>query len=344
VFEFHLQRRIELTASCRDADSVPKVDGAGEVVEREGERLQVMHNGVVVVEGCYYGAWMSEVIRRLRGHHEPQEETAFHAVVERLRADPPVEPTMLELGSFWAYYSLWFAASLPDARLVLVEPDPAYLEIGGRNFELNGASGRFVHAAVGLPDGGQAPIVCESDGVTREVGLVSVDGLLVREGLDRIDLLLCDTQGAELAMLEGARGALAAGQIRFLVVSTHHHSISGDALTHQRCLSTLLELGAHVVAEHPVSESFSGDGLVVVSMDPRDRDLRVELSRARARDSLFGELEHDLAEAQAARDQARAERDAARDERDRAAMRCEDLEQAPGASLLGRLRRARGDR
>ena len=297
MFEFHLQRRVDLTTSCRDADAIPKVVGAGDVVEHDGVRAQRMHNGVLVVEGCYYGAWMTEVIRRLRGHHEPQEEAAFHAVVERLRADPPPEPTMVELGSFWAYYALWFAHALSGARLVLVEPDPAHREAGRANLELNGASGRLVNAAVGLPDGTRATLRMESDGAEREVDVVSVDGLMAREDLTRIDLLLCDTQGAELAMLEGAGEALRAGRIRFLVVSTHHHSISGDALTHQRCLRALRELGAHVVAEHTVSESFSGDGLVVASMDPRDRDLHVELSRARARDSLFGELEEDLAAA-----------------------------------------------
>ncbi len=66
VFEFHQQRRIDLTTSCRDADPIPKVDAAGEVIEREGVRVQVMHNGVVIEEGCYYGSWMTEVIRRLR--------------------------------------------------------------------------------------------------------------------------------------------------------------------------------------------------------------------------------------------------------------------------------------
>ncbi len=291
MFEHSLQRRIDLTTSCRDADAIPKVAGAGEVADHDGVRVQRMHNGVLVEEGCYYGAWMTEVIRRLRGHHEPQEELAFHRLVERLREAPAAEPVMVELGSFWAYYSLWFARALPGARLVLVEPDAANLEAGRRNLALNGVRGTFVHAAVGLPDGGVAELVGESDGVAREVPLVGVDGLMERERLARVDLLLCDAQGAELAMLESARGALLGGRIRFLVVSTHHASICGDPRMHERCLRLLGELGAHVVAEHTVSESFSGDGLIVAAMDPRDRDLRVELSHARARASLFGELE-----------------------------------------------------
>ena len=67
------RRRIELTVAVRDTDVMPKVANAGEVIVRDGERLQVMHDGVVVSEGRYHGAWMTEVIRQLRGHHEPQE-------------------------------------------------------------------------------------------------------------------------------------------------------------------------------------------------------------------------------------------------------------------------------
>jgi SAM-dependent methyltransferase len=79
-----------------------------------------------------------------------------------------------------------------------------------------------------------------------------------------------------------------------MVVSTHHHSISGDPLTHQRALAQLTEAGAHIITEHSVAESFSGDGLIVASFDDRDRDLVVEVSRARAKDSLFGEPEVEL--------------------------------------------------
>jgi hypothetical protein len=48
-----------------------------------------------------------------------------------------------------------------------------------------------------------------------------------------------------------------------------------------------------------VTESASGDGLIVASFDPRDADMApIAISHVRARDSLFGELEHDLAAAQ----------------------------------------------
>jgi len=120
-------------------------------------------------------------------------------------------------------------------------------------------------------------------------------------------------------LLERALPDLRAGRVRFLVVSTHHHSISGDALTHQRVLALLESAGGHVIAEHGITESYSGDGLVAVSFDDRDRDLRVRVSRVRARRSLFGEVEPDLAAAWVRLREVDEQRAAIEHERDRLA-------------------------
>lgn len=293
----HARRRVEQTVSVRDTDVIPKVAGAGQLTVRDGERVQLMHNGAVVGAGSYHGDWMIEVIERLHGHHEPQEELAFYTVLERLAGDT-AEPVMVELGSFWAYYSIWAARRIPGAKLWLVEPDPENLEVGRRNLALNRAEGTFVAAAVGDAHDVQVRLTWESDGQPHTVRQVSVDGLMREHGLEQIDLLLADVQGAETATLHGATAALASRRVRFLVVSTHHHSISGDPLTHQRCVRILRDAGAHLIAEHSVSESCSGDGLIVASMRSEDRDLEARISVVRPRDSLFGELESDLAAAQ----------------------------------------------
>ena len=286
--------RIALTTACRDADDLPKVPNAGAVVDGPDGPVQVMASGVRVVAGCYYGDWMTEIIRELRGHHEPQEEVVFHQMVERLVADTD-RPVMVELGAFWAYYSLWLLERAPEARSVLVEPDPQNLAAGRRNFAVNDRTGEFVQAAVGRAAAPPAPFVCESDGRTHDVETVSLASVVSRFDLPRIDVLLVDVQGAETALIEGGLDLLRSGVVRFALVSTHHHSISGDPLTHQRCVDLLVGAGGHVIAEHTVAESFSGDGLVAVSFDERDRDLRVELSRARVGASLFGDPLLDLA-------------------------------------------------
>ena len=62
--------RVLMTTGCRDCDDLPKAPRAGEIISDETDRYQIMHNGLQVVEGGYCGDWMTEIIRRLRGHHE----------------------------------------------------------------------------------------------------------------------------------------------------------------------------------------------------------------------------------------------------------------------------------
>lgn len=317
-------RRIALAVSCRDTDVLPKVAGAGEVVDG----VQLMHNGVRVEADGYQGPWMTEIIRQLRGHHEPQEELAFHAVVERLAATEPA-PVVMELGAWWAYYSLWARHRIPGARSFCVEPDPAYLAQGQRNFALNGCDAVFHQAAVAQLPSPPRPFLCESDGLEHDVPFESLGSLLARFELERIDLLLVDVQGAETPLIDGGRDELRDGRVRFMVVSTHHHAISNDPLTHQRCLMLLRELGGHVVVEHTVAESFTGDGLIVVSFDERDRDLSVVTSHCRVGDSLFGDPLWDL-------DATRAERDAL--------LRSSEAVSAPDLRKNGLVARLRGRR
>lgn len=311
-----LRARVELTVSCRDTDRLAKVEGAGEV----HDGVQLMHNGVRIEEGCYYGEWMTEIIRRLGGHHEPQEEVVVHAVLEQL-AGSAAAPVVVELGAFWSYYALWALRRLPCGRAILVEPDPNNLAVGRRNFALNGCHGEFHHASLGAAPGPPVPFVCESDGVTRPVATESLASVLEKSGVAHADVVFADIQGAELPLLEGALPLFTSGRVRFLVISTHHHSISGDPLTHQRCLELLVAAGAHIVAEHTVAESFSGDGLIAASFDERDRSLSVPLARARTGGSLFPDPLYDVArlgeELAAARDElagARAELAATRGE------------------------------
>jgi FkbM family methyltransferase len=294
-FEQHLKDRVVMTVGCHDCDPIPKVPGAGGTFATpDGIRYQRMHNGVKVIEDGYCGRWMTELIRLGRGHHEPQEEWAFHEVTKYL----PDRATMLELGSNWAYYSLWFAYVVRHPRLLMVEPDAANLDTGRRNFTLNGRTGEFLRASVGRTSTPPKPFVTETDPNPQLLPEVCVDDLLRRYDVPKLDLLFADIQGAELAMLQGAERSLAAGKVRFLFVSTHHHCISGTPAIHHTCLEFVRKHGGHVLVEHGVVESYSGDGLIVASFDPADRTLPpIHVSRNHPSNSLFRDLELDLWEA-----------------------------------------------
>jgi len=290
----HMKERIAMTVGCDDAQGIPKVAGAGSFVVENETRLQIMHNGLKIVEGCYHGAWMTAIIEILKGHHEPQEERAFHELLAHLKPGA----TMIELGSFWAYYSMWFAKALPGGRVVMVEPDPGNLEVGRKNFALNDLTGEFLHGSIGRNFAAPKPFFCESDNQQHPVPQLCVDDILRESRLPRVDLLLADIQGAELEMLRGASESIKSGMLRFIVVSTHHHLIAADPLIHQKCVEFIRTHGGHVLLDHDVTESFSGDGLIVASFDPKDRTLPpIRVSRNWPSNSLFRELEYDLAEA-----------------------------------------------
>lgn len=285
------RRRIALTVGCADCRDIPKRPDAGRVRVAEPWPVQVMHNGVLVARDCYCGPWMTQVIEQLQGHHEPQEERVFHEILASL----PDADTILELGAYWAYYSLWFLDRFPRGRAILVEPDPNFLAIGRHNFAVNGRHGEFIEAAVAAAPGPAAPFSCGSDGVVRQVPRVSVDAVVADLRCGRIDVLLADIQGAELAMLEGMEETLRQRRLSTLVVSTHDHSVSGDFRTHEKCLDWIRDHGGRIIAEHSVEESFSGDGLIAAAFDDRC-SISVAISRSRAADCLFGAPSARLAE------------------------------------------------
>jgi FkbM family methyltransferase len=256
--------RVEMTAGCHDCDLIPKVENAGQIVIERGERVQIMHNGLRVVAGEYFGDWMAEVIARLRGHHEPQEELVFYEVLKQL----PDKATMIELGGFWSYYSLWFLHDRAGKRRsIVVEPDPHNLEVGRRNAQLNGQSIEFIQAMVGAERTAERSF--ETGRGLIGIPQITVPDLLEERGIAQIDLLHCDTQGAETDVLRSCLGLFRDRRIRFCIVSTHSHHISGDPLTHQQCLGLIKDAGGQILAEHDVYESFSGDGLIAAHFGDR---------------------------------------------------------------------------
>jgi Methyltransferase FkbM domain len=108
-------------------------------------------------------------------------------------------------------------------------------------------------------------------------------------GARLVELLHIDVQGAELPFLESLGDNDLYRQVRFVVVSTHHESISDSPKTHEECLEVIQRLGGCILEEHSVEESFSGDGLIVASLDPSDRNLKLPtISRNSVEKSLFG--------------------------------------------------------
>jgi FkbM family methyltransferase len=284
--------RAEMTVSCRDCDTIPKVPDSGKVISLDGTQVQIMHNGLRMVAGGYYGDWMTGIIERLRGHHEPQEEAVFHEILKHV----PPAASMLELGGFWSYYSLWFKSQHSQQRQAyVIEPDPNHIAIGRANAALNDHDVTFIQAGVGAEDIKRIKFATESAG-TIYIPQLSVSTALRDHRIARLDILHCDTQGAETAIVRSCEALFRSSTVRFGIFSTHSHHISGDPLTHQRCLAMLRDFGGTVLCEHDVHESFSGDGLVAVyfGREPLAWS-EPPISRNRYSSSLFRNPLYDLA-------------------------------------------------
>ncbi|MEZ5934198.1 MAG: FkbM family methyltransferase [Alphaproteobacteria bacterium] len=194
----------------------------------------MLHNGLRVPVNNYYGDF-STILVINRGVHEPLEEYVFQEVLRQLDPAEPVE--MIELGAYWAHYSMWLKRRFPNARTTCVEPEAGNLETGRRNFALNGMVGEFIQAFV-------------SDEHFR------VDDFLAKEPR-RIDILHADIQGFELQMLMGAKMVLEAQNVQRIFVSTHSQGL------HQQVVQTLKTFGYRVdVSADFANETTSFDGFV----------------------------------------------------------------------------------
>ena len=163
--------------------------------------------------------------------------------------------------------------------------------------------GTLLHGVVGPNPGEILSFQAASDGQFHEVRQYGLGELLALAGVDQFDVILADIQGAETTFLDTSADLLRSGACRFLLVSTHDPLISGSAMTHRDVVAAITALGGHIIAEHSVSESFSGDGLVAASFHRKDRKFTVDIPHARAVDSLFGEWEPRLATVIAERDE-----------------------------------------
>ena len=180
---------------------------------------------------------------------------------------------MIELGSFWAYYTNWFLWATVGGRAICIEPDENNLECGRRNLRLNDREANFIHAAIGKSHQNKIHFKRESDGNKQSIPCLDFNNILEAAQGAYIELIHIDIQGAELPFIESMNNEIIANKIRFIFISTHHHSISGSYHTHRDCLNKLIELGAIILKEHTIDESFSGDGLIVASFNEKDKEI-----------------------------------------------------------------------
>jgi hypothetical protein len=247
--------RIELVLECPDLKSIPLVNDAGKI--KNG--YLIMHNGVKIEPLSYYGYPMLKLFKKTKGIHEPQEERIFAEVLKVI----PKGSIMVELGSYWGFYSMWFNKKVTDAKNFLIEPTDTGLDAGQKNFRLNSMHGDFTQAFIGKKPGYTA------DGVK----IINIDTFVKEKELAFLDILHADIQGYELEMLKGASECLAQKKIGYTFISTHSNDLHND------CINMLKENCYKILTSINMDETYSVDGLIVACSPKYYQISKVELSK-----------------------------------------------------------------
>lgn len=232
------EKRTQDVCSSSDNNFIPRVANAGEI--KNGK--QVMHNGIRIRLGSYYGPEYSQMLMRNKGVHEPQEERVFAEVLTTL----PENSVMIEMGAFWSFYSMWFQKEIRGAQSYMIEPDEFNMGQGKRNFKLNGFKGTFIQAFIG-----------EKSDYSGRIPMIAIDDFVKEKKIPFIHILHSDIQGFENKMLRGASQCFLENKIGYVFISTHSNEV------HYECRDFLLEKGFIILADANLDQTFSEDGLLV---------------------------------------------------------------------------------
>jgi hypothetical protein len=223
--------RIELVKKCPDNIFIPRDKKAGTIEDD----VFYMHNGIKINLKSYYGYSMLRMLFENKGVHEPQEEKAFLEVLNYIEKGS----TMIELGSYWGFYSLWFNKKT-NGKNILVEPILENMNYGIENFKLNETEAIFYNKYISS---------------SSSHNTLTLEEIFLLENIERLSVCHSDIQGEELEMLKGGVGIL--DKIDYFFISTHSNNI------HYECLDFLEKRGFITLCSCDLNESYSYDGLIV---------------------------------------------------------------------------------
>lgn len=178
-------------------------------------------------------------------HHD--ERVRFEAVCDSITKS---NPTMLELGCFWALWSIIFGKKFPDAKLIVLEARLMKLGVGLANLHANGLTAT-VHYNVIAP-------VPDLPFRTPEI---TMDEIFEMNKIEEIDLLHLDIQGSEAALYEEIFDMLIDSRISNVVMATHYPE------DHRKIVDKFRTLphSVYEIEPGPPGEHYSKDGEIIVS-------------------------------------------------------------------------------
>lgn len=134
----------------------------------------------------------------------------------------PENPVVIDIGANFGIYSILIASFCSDSQVHSFEPVPHTASLLRSNVERNGVDERITinNVAVGSESGkflittdryaGNYLLTNKNyNGNAEEVSIIRLDDYVAQKGLNRIDFIKCDVEGAEFLVMKGASHVLA---------------------------------------------------------------------------------------------------------------------------------------
>jgi FkbM family methyltransferase len=178
------------------------------------------------------------------------EQYSYQAGVERVSVEPG--DVVLDIGGCWGDTALYFASLVgPAGRVYTFEFDPESLEIMRANLALNpdlaerievvesalwDRSGELLPFVQG---GRMTAVVSDGADAARSVATVTLDEFVEQRGIERVDFVKMDVEGAEPNVLRGGAASLRRFGPRLAIAAYH----ADDDLVELPGLIASLEVG-----------------------------------------------------------------------------------------------------
>jgi hypothetical protein len=195
--------------------------------------LITLHNGLKVYSE-YYGDFIN-VLRYNLGVHEPSEERAFKKVLNVMDENA----IMVEIGSYWSMYSIWFMKEVINSKSYCIEPIQSNIDLGIKNFILNDLEYDVTKGFISNND-------------------INLSDYFKHKNIKSVDLLHSDIQGEEYNMLQQIHEFIKDKKIKYFFISTHSNKL------HYDCIEFLEKNNYQVLCSCDFdNESFQYDGFIL---------------------------------------------------------------------------------
>ena len=193
------------------------------------------------------------------GHFNPAVDAEFFELAQSIPAPPDLfgsncpehqwegryrlrpGDTFVEAGAFWGRYGLIASKRVgPEGKVILIEGNPHNTDVIERvikHYSLSNVT--LVKGIVwskdedskmciwGNPAGSRRALDCDLINYPNsvvDVRAYTLDALLPELGLETVDLLACDVEGAEVEMVLGTDRYLSEGRIRNVALAAYHQA------------------------------------------------------------------------------------------------------------------------